>query len=192
MSQFDLIIRGGTVATASDTFSADIAINEGKIAAIGAGLAGADREIDAGGRYVLPGGVDTHAHIEQIASNGMMNADTFETATRSAAFGGTTSVICFACQHRGEYRREQPRSSDGITLLIHIPQLPVSRRAHERRRTVAANDTQGRVAIGIAGIHENGQQLPPGRSAAEVRLGVVSPYLDQGRGRQIHHYQSSP
>jgi dihydropyrimidinase len=102
MSRFDLIIRGGTVATATDTFDADVAVKDGKVAAIGLALDGATREIDAAGRYVLPGGVDTHAHIEQIASNGLMNADTFETATRSAAFGGTTSVICFACQHRGD------------------------------------------------------------------------------------------
>jgi dihydropyrimidinase len=102
MSRYDLIIRGGTVATATDTFDADIAVKDGTIAAIGLGLDGAAREIDATGHYVLPGGVDTHAHIEQVASNGMMNADTFETATRSAAFGGTTSVICFACQHRGD------------------------------------------------------------------------------------------
>jgi len=102
MRRYDLIIRGGTVATAADTFSADLAVKDGKVAALGLGLDGADREIDATGHFVLPGGIDTHAHIEQIASNGMLNADTFETATRSAAFGGTTSVICFACQHRGD------------------------------------------------------------------------------------------
>ena len=53
------------------------------------------------GRLVLPGGVDSHCHIEQLSGGGLMNADTFETATRSAAFGGTTSVISFAAQHRG-------------------------------------------------------------------------------------------
>lgn len=102
MSTYDLIIRGGTVATAVDTMTADVAIQGGEIAAVGRGLSGAAREIDATGKYVLPGGVDTHAHIEQRASSGIMNADTFETATKSAAFGGTTSVISFACQHRGE------------------------------------------------------------------------------------------
>lgn len=101
MSDFDLVIRGGTIATAVDTMQADVGIKDGTIAAIGRGLAAGAREIDASGKLVLPGGVDTHAHIEQVASNGQMNADTFETATKSAAFGGTTSVICFACQHRG-------------------------------------------------------------------------------------------
>ncbi len=102
MSSYDLVIRGGTIASASDVMSGDLAIKDGKVAALGLGLGQGAREIDAAGKLVLPGGVDTHAHIEQIASNGMLNADTFESATRSAAFGGTTSVICFACQHRGD------------------------------------------------------------------------------------------
>src|SRR6056297_2499462 len=102
MSDYDLVIRGGTLATATDTMQADLAVKDDVIAAIGRGLGPGAREIDASGRHVLPGGVDTHAHIEQVASNGQLNADTFESATRSAAFGGTTSVICFACQHRGD------------------------------------------------------------------------------------------
>ena len=102
MSQYDLVIRGGTVANAIETMRADVAIKDEKIAAIGTGLGTADREIDATDKLVLPGGVDTHAHIEQIASSGHLNADTFESATKSAAFGGTTSVISFACQHRGD------------------------------------------------------------------------------------------
>ena len=102
MSNFDLVIRGGTVATATDTMKADVAVKDGKVAALGLGLDGASKEIDAAGKYVLPGGVDTHAHIEQVSSSGIMNADTFESATKSAAFGGTTSVISFACQHRGD------------------------------------------------------------------------------------------
>lgn len=102
MSNFDVVIRGGTVANAVDTMRADVGIKDGTIAAIGRGLGSGTRDIDATGKLVLPGGVDTHAHIEQVASNGQLNADTFETATKSAAFGGTTSVICFACQHRGD------------------------------------------------------------------------------------------
>lgn len=102
MSDYDVVIRGGTVANAVDTMQADVAIKDEKIAAIGLGLGPGKREIDATGRFVLPGGVDTHAHIEQISSSGQRSADDFESATRSAAFGGTTSVICFAAQHRGD------------------------------------------------------------------------------------------
>ena len=98
---YDLLIRGGRVATASDVFEADVAISGETIAAIGRGLPGARREIDARGKLVLPGGVDSHAHIEQLSAAGIVNADTFESATVSAAFGGTTSVISFAAQHVG-------------------------------------------------------------------------------------------
>jgi dihydropyrimidinase len=98
---YDLVIRGGTVATAAGTFKADVAITGETIAAIGAGLPPGAREIDATGKLVLPGGIDTHTHIEQVSAGGLLNADTFESATTSAAFGGNTTVISFAAQHRG-------------------------------------------------------------------------------------------
>src|ERR1700751_3184001 len=98
---YDLVIRGGRVATASDVFDADVGILGETIAAIGRGLPSGKREIDAHGKLVLPGGVDSHAHIEQLSAAGIMNADTFESATVSAAFGGTTTVISFAAQHVG-------------------------------------------------------------------------------------------
>src|SRR5450631_3876042 len=98
---YDIVIRNGRAATASDVFEADSAIAGETVAAIGRGLAAGRREIDARGKLVLPGGVDSHAHIEQLSAAGIMNADTFETATTSAAFGGTTTVIPFAAQHVG-------------------------------------------------------------------------------------------
>lgn len=99
--EFDLVIRGGMIATPGGLVQADLGVSGGTIAALARGLSSGSREIDATGRYVLPGGVDPHCHIEQLSGGGIMNADTFETATRSAAFGGTTSVISFAAQHRG-------------------------------------------------------------------------------------------
>ena len=99
--QHDLIIRGGTVVTASASFSADIGIRGEQITVVGENLPSAPNEIDASDRLVMPGGVDPHAHIEQMSGMGLMNADTFETATLSAAMGGTTSVISFAAQHPG-------------------------------------------------------------------------------------------
>jgi dihydropyrimidinase len=103
MSQaiFDCVIRGGHIGTATDAYDADIGIKDGVIAAVGRNLAVGATEIDAKDRLVLPGGVDTHAHIQQLSAAGIVNADTFESATISAAFGGTTTVICFAAQHRG-------------------------------------------------------------------------------------------
>ena len=62
---FDLVIRNALVATASDTFTADIGVSDGRIAQLGAGLAQGAREIDAAGRVVTPGGVDAHCHLDQ-------------------------------------------------------------------------------------------------------------------------------
>ncbi len=101
-TKFDCVIRGGTVGTATAVFKADVGIIGDEIAAIGRELPSGNTEIDARDHYVLPGGIDSHAHIEQLSAGGIMNADTWESATVSAAFGGTTTVIAFAAQHRGK------------------------------------------------------------------------------------------
>jgi dihydropyrimidinase len=110
MSDFDLVIRGGTVATAADVFKADLGIRDGRIAAMADRIAGGARVIDATGRLVLPGGIDAHVHIDQVqapglASAGARMADGVLSGTRSAAFGGTTCTISFAVQHRGQSLR---------------------------------------------------------------------------------------
>lgn len=99
--RFDTVIRGGQVGTAEAVFRADIGIRDGRIAAIGEDLGPAAAEIDATDRLVLPGGVDSHCHIEQMSAAGIMTADDFTSATTGAAFGGTTTVISFAAQQRG-------------------------------------------------------------------------------------------
>lgn len=101
MADFDLVIRGGTIGTASEVYRADVGVKGGRIAAVGVELGRGSREIDAKGRLVLPGGIDSHCHIEQKSSLGVMTADDFFTGTRSAACGGTTTIIPFAAQHRG-------------------------------------------------------------------------------------------
>ena len=100
MEEFDLVIRNGRIATASSVYEADIGVSEGKISAIGKNLPNGTRELDATGQWVLPGGVDSHCHVEQLSGMGMMCADDFYSATVSAAFGGTTTIIPFAAQHR--------------------------------------------------------------------------------------------
>ena len=106
--RYDLIVRNARVATAADTFDADLGITGGKIVAIAQRLpmGGADREIDAAGRWVTPGGVDAHCHLDQPMVEPMRMADDFETGSRSAACGGTTTVIPFAAQVKGRSLRE--------------------------------------------------------------------------------------
>src|SRR5229473_3471426 len=101
MEQFDLAIRGGTIATASDEFRADIGIREGRIVSIADRIEGASREIDATGLLVLPGGIDSHVHIAQPSGPDVVMADDFASATRAAAAGGNTTILPFAMQMKG-------------------------------------------------------------------------------------------
>ena len=103
------LITNGTIVTADGSHDADILINGETIAAIGSGLEAAglsaDETIDAKGRYVIPGGIDVHTHME-LPFGGTFAKDTFETGTRAAAFGGTTTIVDFAVQSRGRSLRE--------------------------------------------------------------------------------------
>ena len=92
----DLTIRGGRVATEGRVIGGDVGIQDGRIVEIARSLAPGRRDIDAAGRWVLPGGVDSHCHVEQLSGMGMMCADDFYSATVSAAFGGTTTILPFA------------------------------------------------------------------------------------------------
>ncbi len=98
METANLIIRNARVLTSQSDDICDIVVADGRVASLGQISSLGQQEIDATGLIATPGGVDVHAHIEQMSGMGLMNADTFETATRSAALGGTTSVISFAPQ----------------------------------------------------------------------------------------------
>src|SRR5215475_9228517 len=104
---FDTLIVNGRVVTATDTYPSDIAISGGKIEAIGKSLPreNAKKVIDAGGKYVLPGGIDVHTHLD-MPFGGTTSADDFETGTRAALFGGTTTLIDFAIQYKGQALRQ--------------------------------------------------------------------------------------
>jgi dihydropyrimidinase len=104
---FDTIIRNGSVVTATDTYKADVAIANGKITAIGTDLPSqnATTILDASGKLVLPGGIDVHTHLD-MPFGGTTSADDFETGTRAAAFGGTTTLIDFAIQYKGQPLRQ--------------------------------------------------------------------------------------
>ncbi|ONK10565.1 dihydropyrimidinase [Streptomyces sp. MP131-18] len=106
-----IVIRGGLVITAADEIEADVLVEDEKIVALAAGGSSqaetwtAGQVIDATGKYVIPGGVDVHTHME-MPFGGTFASDTFETGTRAAAWGGTTTVVDFAVQTRGRSLRE--------------------------------------------------------------------------------------
>ncbi|WP_028465911.1 dihydropyrimidinase [Nisaea denitrificans] len=114
MPHYDLIIKGGTVVTASDTTQCDVGIRDGVIATLGIDLGEADRVIDATGKLVMPGGIDSHVHIAQPSGEGIVMADDFESATRSAAFGGNTTIMPFCLQENGKGLREAVTAYHGL------------------------------------------------------------------------------
>ncbi|HPU53022.1 MAG TPA: dihydropyrimidinase [Burkholderiaceae bacterium] len=127
---FDLVVRNADVATATDRYQADLGIRDGRIVAIGSALPAGRREIDAAGRLVTPGGVDAHCHLDQPTTDGSRMADDFITGTRSAACGGTTTIIPFACQFKGQSLRaavdDYHRRADGKAAIDYAFHLIVS------------------------------------------------------------------
>ena len=97
-----LLIKNGIVVTASDLYEGDVFVDGEKISAIGSSLAmNADRIIDAKGKYLFPGGIDVHTHLD-MPFGGTTSADDFESGTIAAAHGGTTTVVDFAIQYKGQ------------------------------------------------------------------------------------------
>lgn len=106
MGELDLIVRNGTIATASDVFRADIGIKNGRIVQIAEHIDADGTVVDAEGKFVLPGGIDSHVHISQPSGDGIVMADDFESGTRSALFGGNTTLMPFCLQEKGKSLRE--------------------------------------------------------------------------------------
>src|SRR5213595_1245162 len=104
--RFDTVIRNATVVTATDTYRADVGISGDRVTAIATQLPteNAGRIIDATSLLLIPGGIDVHTHLD-MPFGGTTSADDFETGTRAAAFGGTTTLIDFAIQYKGQSLR---------------------------------------------------------------------------------------
>jgi dihydropyrimidinase len=102
-----ILIHNGTVVTARETISADVLIDGERIAEVRHGIPreSAETVIDATGLYVMPGGIDVHTHLD-MPFGGTTSSDDFETGTRAAAFGGTTTIVDFAIQARGTRMRD--------------------------------------------------------------------------------------
>jgi dihydropyrimidinase len=130
MSTFDLVVRGGTVATAADVHKCDVGVRNGRVVALGESLPKGAREVDAEGMLVLPGGVDAHCHLDQPMLGGAQMADDFTSGTASAACGGTTTVIPFACQFKGNTLRaaieDYHRRAEGKALVDYAFHVIVS------------------------------------------------------------------
>src|SRR5881398_774676 len=104
--RFDTVIRNATVVTATDSYRADVGIGGDRVSAIAAQLPAENtsRIIDATGLLLIPGGIDVHTHLD-MPFGGTTSADDFESGTIAAAFGGTTCLVDFAIQYRGQTMR---------------------------------------------------------------------------------------
>ena len=186
MDMFDTVIRGGTLVTATESFSADIGILGEHIAAIGSGLEGRET-IDAGGLLVLPGGVDSHCHIEQLQAGGGADEESFITGSAAALAGGTTSVVSFSTQFKGggilepltEYRR---RAAAGAMVdyafhqIITDPTDAVIR--HEIPEIVAAGVRSLKVFLTYDPLHLDDRQYMRVLAAARKAGALVTVHCE--------------
>ena len=183
MADYDLVIRNAKIVTEDRQLDGDIAVKDGRVAALEPAIAGKGaREIDAGGKFVLPGGVDSHCHIEQKSGFGIMCADDFYTGTVSAAFGGTTTVIPFAAQHRGMSLRQVVKdyheAATPKAVIDYAFHLIITDPIAAGAGPGAAGADQGRLHL-VQDLHDlrrhEGQRLPdarhPGARAARRRAG---------------------
>ena len=136
MTDYDLVIRGGSVVSASDVTKCDVAVKDGRVAALGRDFADGATTIDATGKWILPGGIDSHCHIEQESSMGVWTADDFYSGTLAAACGGTATIIPFAAQYKGQslrqvvqdyHARAEPKAviDYAFHLIVSDPTAPV-------------------------------------------------------------------
>jgi dihydropyrimidinase len=179
MSDFDLVIRGGMVVTASERFRADVGISGGRIAAVGAKLDGA-ASIDAGGLLVMPGGVDSHCHIEQLQAGGGADEETFETGSTACFAGGTTSVVTFSTQFKGggitgpltEYRQRARKAMVDYAFhqIVTDPTDEVIR--HDIPQAIASGVRSLKVFLTYDPLHLNDKQYLRVLAAAR-RLGAL-------------------
>jgi dihydropyrimidinase len=154
------LIRNGRVVTAVDDYSADVLIEDGRVVVIGKKLSmDADRTIEAKGRLVLPGGIDPHTHME-LPFGGTSASDTFETGTIAAAHGGTTTIIDFAVQSKGQALQQAVdvwhKKADGRTSIdygFHLicTDLPDSR-LPEMKQLIRAGVSSFKLFMAYPGV----------------------------------------
>ncbi|MBI4052126.1 MAG: dihydropyrimidinase [Elusimicrobia bacterium] len=157
---YDLIIKNGTVVTASETYQGDLAIEKGKIAAIGRNFkSNGSKVVDAKGLYILPGGIDVHTHLD-MPFGGTTTADDFVSGTTAAVCGGTTSIIDFAIQKKGEdlrsgldvwHGKAQGKSAVDYSFHMIVTDLP-EKRLKEMDKLVGEGVTTFKLFMAYPGV----------------------------------------
>jgi dihydropyrimidinase len=159
-----LLIRGGRIVTAADDYVADVFVDGERISLIGSGLdVRADRTIDAAGKYVLPGCIDPHTHLD-MPFGGTVTVDDFESGQTSAAFGGTTCHVDFCIQGQGQTFAEAldtwHAKANGKTLIDYGFHIAVTDlREPERLEELAALPEQGITSYKLFMAYKNVLQV---------------------------------
>jgi len=176
------LIRGGTVVTAVDTYKADVAIVDGRIAAIFDAATAApngtfDVTIDATGKFVMPGGIDAHTHLD-MPFGGTSSSDDFETGTRAAAYGGTTCIVDFAIQTKGDALRKgldtwhaKAEGKAAIDYAFHMIMTDVNDgTVHEMAQLVSEGITSFKMFMAYPGVFfvDDGQIFRAMQRAGEI------------------------
>jgi dihydropyrimidinase len=153
-TMYDLVIRNADVVTASERFNCDIGVKDGIVVALGRDLDGGRRELDATGLLALPGGIDAHCHLDQPMPDGLKMADDFHTGTRAAVCGGTTTVIPFAAQAKGQslkaavddyHRRANGRAVTDYAFHLIVSDPTPEVLEHELPELIAAGYTSFKI-----------------------------------------------
>jgi dihydropyrimidinase len=209
------LIKNGRVITATDDYTADVFIHGETVAAIGRNLPmQADRIIDASAMLVLPGGIDPHVHME-LPFGGTVSSDSFETGTRAAAFGGTTSIIDFAIQYKGKTFQQTVddwhAKAQGKCAIDYSYHLAVTeyepRHAPEFRKVVDQGITTFKIFLAYPGVfmideatmfrvmqsagEAGGMTLVHAENGVAIQE-MIENLLKQGKVEPKYHAQSRP
>lgn len=188
------VIRGGLVITAAEETLADVLVEDGKVAALASSGSAyaqgwtADRTIDATGKYVIPGGVDGHTHME-MPFGGTFASDTFETGTRAAAWGGTTTIVDFAIQTVGHSLREgldswhlKARGNCAIDYGFHMILSDVNESAlKEMDLLVGEGVTSFKLFMAYPGVfYSDDGQILRAMQRASANAGLIMMHAENG------------
>ncbi|WP_335937355.1 dihydropyrimidinase [Streptomyces sp. PTD5-9] len=185
------LITGGLVITAADETHADVLVEHGRVVALatpGSQRWTAERVIDASQKYVIPGGIDAHTHME-MPFGGTFASDTFETGTRAAAWGGTTTIVDFAVQSRGEALRagldawhEKADGKCAIDYAFHMIMSDVNESTlREMPRLVEQGVTSFKLFMAYPGVFysDDGQILRAMQKAGDTG-GLIMMHAENG------------
>lgn len=185
MTAYDLLIKGGTIVTAGDVYDGDIAVIDGKIALIGQALDLPARQvIDAAGKFLLPGGIDVHTHLD-MPFGGTVTADNFFTGGAAAACGGTTTIVDFAIQGKGQTLAQtietwSAKAADcPIDYGLHVAVTDMTEEvAAEMPQTIAAGFPSFKLFMTYDGLRVNDDVLMKALLVAKEYGGLVSVHAE--------------